>query len=76
MRQGFQNYTDMRQGYFLNLTCDIGINKRQGHATLGFLKFDRRHGDPPSRAPIVVASLEIDQVDELHLRLYIVVITV
>ena len=30
----------------------MGINKRQRHATLAFLKIDRRHGDPPSRAPI------------------------
>ena len=44
--------SDMRQGYFLNSTCDIAINKRQRHATLAFLKIDRRHGDPPSRAPL------------------------
>ena len=37
----------MQQGYFLNSTCDIGINKRQRHATLAFLKIDRRHGNPP-----------------------------
>ena len=51
MRQGFKKYSDMRQGYFLNLTCDMAINKRQRHATLEFPKIDRRHGDPPSRAP-------------------------
>ena len=53
MRQGFQKYSDMRQGYFLNLTCDMAINERQRHATLAFLKIDRRHGEPPSRAPAV-----------------------
>ena len=58
MQQGFQNYSDMRQDYFLNSTCDIGINKRQGHATLAFLKFDRRNGDPPSRAPQWFGALE------------------
>ena len=50
MRQGFQKYSDMRQAYFLNSTCDMAINKR--HATLAFLKIDRRHGDPPSRATV------------------------
>ena len=53
MRQGFKKYSDMRQGYLLNPTGDIALNKRQGHATLAFLKIDRRHGDPPSRAPIM-----------------------
>ena len=51
MRQGFKKYSDMRQGYFLKSTGDIALNKRQRHATLAFLKIDRRHGDPPSRAP-------------------------
>ena len=46
MGQGFQNYSDMRQGHFLNSTCDMGINKRQRHATFGFLKIDRRYEDP------------------------------
>ena len=55
MWQGFHTYIDMRQGYFLNLTCDMAINKRQRHATLAFLKIDRRHQDPPSRAPFVTA---------------------
>ena len=44
---------NMRQGYFLNSTCDrdflnstcdMGIDKRQRHATLAFLKIDTRHG--------------------------------
>ena len=47
MRQSFQKYSDMQQGYFLNSTCDMAINKRQRHATLAFLKIDRGHGDPP-----------------------------
>ena len=51
MRHGFQKYSDMRQGYFLKSTGDIALNKWQRHATLAFLKIDRRHGDPPSRAP-------------------------
>ena len=41
----------MRQGHFLNLTCDLAINKGQRHVTLAFLKIDTRHGDPPSMAP-------------------------
>ena len=53
MRQGFKKYSDMRQAYFLNSTCDMAINRRQRHTTLAFLKIDRRHGDPPSRAPIL-----------------------
>ena len=31
-------------------TCDIGRNKRQGHATLPFLKIAKRHWGPPSRS--------------------------
>ena len=54
IRHGFQKYSDMRQGYFLKSTGDIAINKRQKHATLAFLKIDRRHGDPPSRAPLLL----------------------
>ena len=54
MRQGFQNYSEMRQGYFLYSACDMGINKRQRHATLAFPKIDRRHEDPPSRAPMLL----------------------
>ena len=46
MQQGFNKYSDKRQGYSLNSTCGMGINKRQRHATLAFLKIDRRHGDP------------------------------
>ena len=40
-------------GHFLNSTCNIGEKKRQGHATLAFLKIDMRHRDPPSRAPVI-----------------------
>ena len=48
---GFNKYGDMRQGTFFN-SCDVRMNKRQRNATLAFLKIDRRHGDPPSRAPV------------------------
>ena len=51
MRQGFKKYSDMRQAYFLNLTCDMAINKRQRHATLPFLKIDTRHWGPPVKGP-------------------------
>ena len=51
MRQGSKQYSDMRQDYFLNSTCYIAINKRQRHATLAFLKIERRHGDPPVKGP-------------------------
>ena len=44
----------MRQGHFLNSTCDKGINKPQRHATLAFLKIDTRHG-----APLVKGSQSI-----------------
>ena len=52
MRQGSEKYSDMRQGYFLNSTCDMAINKRQRHATLTFLKIDTRHWGPPVKGPI------------------------
>ena len=45
MKQGFEKYSDLRQGYFLNSAFDMGINKRQRPETLAFLKIDRRHGD-------------------------------
>ena len=51
MRQGGTNYSDMGHSHFLNSTRDTVENKRQGHATLLFLKFDMRHWGPPSRAP-------------------------
>ena len=53
MRQGHLRHSDMRHDHFLNSTGDMGINKRERHATLAFLKIDRRHGHPPSRAPQV-----------------------
>ena len=53
MRQGFQKYSDMRQAYFLNSICEMAINKGQIHATLVFLKIDRRHGDPPVKGPTI-----------------------
>ena len=51
MPHGFQIYSAMWQGYFLNSTRNMGINKWQRHGHWLFLKIDRRHGDPPSRAP-------------------------
>ena len=56
IRQGFQKYSDMRQGYFLNSRCDMAINKRQRHATLALLKIDRRHGDP--RQPLSTSGTD------------------
>ena len=53
MRQDFPS--DMLQGYLLNLTCDMGINKGQRYAILAFLKIDRQHGEPLSRVPHVPA---------------------
>ena len=44
MQQDFPS--DMQQGYLLDLTCDMGINKRQRYAILAFVKIDRRHGEP------------------------------
>ena len=41
--------SDMRHDHFLNSTGDMRINKRQRHATLAFLKIDRRHGHPQSK---------------------------
>ena len=42
---------DSDMGHALDLTCDIRINKQHRHATLAFLKFNRRHGYSLSRAP-------------------------
>ena len=53
MRQDFPN--DMRQGYLLNLICDTGINEGRRYTILVFLKIDKRHGEPMSRAPYVLA---------------------
>ena len=52
MRQGPEIDSDMRHCQFLNLTGDMGINERQRHATLPFLKINGRHGDPPIKGPI------------------------
>ena len=56
-RQGHKSHSDMRHEHFLNSTGDMGINKRQRHSTLAFLKIDRRHGHPPSRAPNLTTLL-------------------
>ena len=53
MRQWTEIDRDMRHCHFLDLTCDMGINKQQRHATLPFLKIDRRHGDPHVKGPMV-----------------------
>ena len=57
MRHGGKKDTDMRHGYFLNLTCDMVENKGHRHPTLAFLKIDMQHQDPPSRAPTDLCSL-------------------
>ena len=38
MRQGGKHYSDMLHSLFLNSTCDMGIDNRQRHAILAFLK--------------------------------------
>ena len=56
MRQGFQEYSDMRQGCFLNTTCDMAINKRQTHATSAFFKSAGDMGTPvkgPTAQPLL-----------------------
>ena len=58
MRHGHESHSDMRHDHFLNSICDMGINKRQRHATLIFLKIYRRHGYPPSRAPSIALAWE------------------
>ena len=51
IRQGHKSYSDMRHGHFLNSTGDMGVNKRQRHATSAFLKIDRRHAHTPVKGP-------------------------
>ena len=41
----------MQHEHFLNLTRDMVISKRQGHATLPFPKIDMRHQNPPHQGP-------------------------
>ena len=53
MRQGSPKYSDIREGYSLNVACNMGINKQQRHAIFGFLKVYKRHGAPWSRGPCV-----------------------
>ena len=72
MRQGGKNYSDMGHSLFFNSTCDVVENKRQGHATLPFLKFDMRHWGPPSRGPLlagieVVSRLSATEIESLWL---------
>ena len=51
MQQGFQNYTDMRQGHFLNSTCDIGINKDRDMKHKHFLNLKGDIGTPIKGPP-------------------------
>ena len=48
MLQGLACHSDMRHDHFLNSTGDMGINKRQRHATLAlvFLKSTGDMGTP------------------------------
>ena len=56
MLQGHESHSDMRHGHFLNSTRDMAINMQQRHATLTFLRIDRRRGYPPSRAPVTLLN--------------------
>ena len=47
--QGGKKETDSQHSYFLNSICNMGKNKRQGHATLTFLEIDTLHQDPHQR---------------------------
>ena len=47
---------DRGHGHFLKTTCDIGINKRQRHATWALVKFDTGNRDLPSRPPEMAMS--------------------
>ena len=58
-RQEHKSHSDMRNDHFLNLTGDMGINKRQRHTTMAFLKIDRRHGHPPVKGPDISYSLHL-----------------
>ena len=51
MRQGFQKYSDMRQDFFSNSTCDMAINNNRDMRHWHFLKSTGDMGTPPSRAP-------------------------
>ena len=62
MRQGSEKFSDMRQGYFLNSTYDMAINKRQRHATLPFLKIDTWHWGPPVKGPYITQFLKAKNV--------------
>ena len=52
MQQGGKYHSDMRHSLFLNSTCDIGENKRKGHATLPILKIDMRQWGPLIKGPM------------------------
>ena len=67
MRQGFKEYSDMRQAYFLNSTCDMAINKRQRYATLPFLKIDMRPWGP-HQGPHLYQHAGIQRKSQLNQR--------
>ena len=46
---------DRGHGHFINLILDMGIIKRQGHATCPYLTFDTDIQDAPSRSPPLVS---------------------
>ena len=48
-RQGHKSHSDMRHVHFLNSTGDMGINKRQRHATLAFFLNRQATWAPPPR---------------------------
>ena len=66
---GAKNCSDMGHSHFLNPTCDIGGNKRQGHATLPFLKIDMRHWGAPIKGPINVCHF-VTSHNDVKLRLF------
>ena len=63
------DYSDMGHSFYLKSTDDIPKNKRQGHATLPFLKIDMRHfGSPlkgPSHRPSPIHRLRLKLLEEL-----------
>ena len=51
MQQGERKDSDMQYGISLNVKCDMGKNKLQGHVASEFLKDDMRHWGPPIKGP-------------------------
>ena len=65
---GAKSYIVIRHNLFLNSTCDILENSRQGYATLSFYKTVRRHWGPPLRAPKVITCLTNQHPDPLFIN--------